>query len=119
LKTKLVIALITVVALGVLATGVVFAYNPSIPTTNYPTDPYAPNKGYYGWVDGCYVYNQRYYHQYRPEPTPVPNPETTQQPQTPLLPQQPTQPTNPGYYYPPQYPNQGYYPRYGRGCMGW
>jgi len=118
LKTKFVIALITVVALGVLATGVVFAHTPT-PATVYPIDPYTPNVGYYGWVDGCYGYNQPYYYQYRPAPVPVPDSDTTQQPQTPLPPQEPVQPTNPGYYYPPQYPNQGYYPRYGRGCMGW
>ena len=107
--------MITVVALGVLAIGTVLAHPP---TTTYPTDPYASNAGYYGWVDGCYGYNQQYQYQYRPAQ--IPNPDSTEQPKAPLPPQQPIQPTNPGYYYPPQYPNQGYYPRsYGRGCMGW
>ena len=111
MKIKIVIALITVVAIGVLATGIVLAHNPT-PTAAYPIDPYDPNTGYYGWGHGCYGYNQPYY-QY---PPPTQDPDTTEQPQTPL----PPQPTNPGYYYPPQSPNQSYYPRsYGRGCWGW
>jgi hypothetical protein len=118
LKTKLVFALLTVVALGVLATGAVLAHTPT-PTNTYSNNSYAPNSGYYGWVDGCYGYNQQYYYRYQPAPTPVPNPDSPEQPQRPLPSQKPVQPTNPGYYYPPQYPNQGYYPRYGRGCMGW
>jgi hypothetical protein len=117
LKTKFVIALITAVALGVLATGVVLAHTPT-PTPSYPIGPYELNEGYYGWVHGCYGYNRPFTYQYRP--VPVPDSDSTQQPQTPLPPQEPVPPTDPGYYYPPQYPNQGYYPRnYRRGCMGW
>ena len=115
MKTKILIGLITAVALGVLATGIVLAHNP-VPATLYTTNPYTPNTGYYGWGGGCYGYNQPYY-QYPPA---TQDPDTTDVPQTPFPPQQPTQPTNPGYYYPPQSPNQGYYPRsYGRGCWGW
>lgn len=118
MKTKLIIAAITVVALGVLATGIVFGHNSITPTNQYPYDPYAPVRGHYGGIGGCYSgYNQPYY-QY--QPTPTPDPDTTEQPQTPIPPQQPYQPPSQGYYYPPQYPDQSYYPRgYGRGCMGW
>ncbi|PVX23495.1 MAG: hypothetical protein CW716_12090 [Candidatus Bathyarchaeum sp.] len=103
MKTKIVIALITVVALGVLATGIVLAHNPT-PATNYPTGPYDPDTGYYGWGRGCYGYNQEYYRY-----PPTQDPDTTEQPQPPVPPQ-PTIPTDPNYYYP-----RGY----GRGCWGW
>ncbi len=115
MKTKIILALVTVATLGVLATGIVFAHNTPIPTTPYH-DRYTPDQDYYyyyGW--GCYGYNQPYY-QYPP----ANQSGTAQQPQVPATPVQPDQPSQ-GYYYPPQYPNEGSYtPRgYGRGCWGW
>ena len=120
LKTKFIIGLIAVVAISILATGIVFGHNSTAPTEQYPNDPYAPVTGYYGGVGGCYRgYNQPY-HTYQRAPTPVPSPDTTQPTQTPLPPNAPYQPPTQDNYYPPQSPNRGYYqPSYGRGCMGW
>jgi len=113
MKTKIIFALVTVAALGVLATGIVLAHNNPIPTAPYH-DQYAPDGAYYGW-GGCYGYNQPYY-QYPP----ANQSDTTPQPRTPVTPVQPDQ-SSQGYYYSPQYPDEGYYtPRgYGRGCWGW
>ena len=104
MKTKIVIALVTVVAFSVLATGIVLAHGPTLatPYAAYTSDP---NAGYYGWGPGCYEYDQRYY-RYQP---PTQDSDTTEQPQPPVPPQ-PTPPTDPDYYYP-----RGY----GRGCWGW
>ena len=116
MKTKIIFTLVTVAALGILATGIVLAHNTPTPTTAPYHDQYAPDGTYYGW-GGCYGYgyNQPYY-QYPP----ANQPDTTQQPQAPATPVEPDHPSQ-GYYYPPQYPNEGYYaPRgYGRGCWGW
>lgn len=112
MKTKIIIGLITVVAIGVLATGIVLAHNPYPAVPVYPNDMYSSNDGYYGWTGGCYGYNQPY-NQYPP----YQEPDTSEQSETPSTPEQPTQP---GYNYPPRSPNQDYYPRsYGRGCWGW
>ena len=118
MKTKLIIGLIAVVAISILATGIVFGHNSTAPTNTYPNTPYSPDTGYYNGVGGCYRgYNEPYY-PYQPAPTP--EQDTAEQPQTPLPPQEPYQPPTQGNYYPQQYPNSGYYPRsYGRGCMGW
>jgi hypothetical protein len=114
MKTKIIFALLTVAALGVLATGIVLAHNTPMPTTLY-NDQYAPEQDYYGW-GGCYRYG---YNQPYCQYPPVQQPDTAQQPQTPVTPQQPEQPSQ-GYYYPPQYHDEGYYPRgYGHGCWGW
>lgn len=113
MKTKIVIALISVVAFSVLATGIVLAHN-SNPAATYPTGPYERNTGY-GWGRGCYGYDQ----QYNRYPPTTQDPDTAEQPQPPVPPQ-PTTPTDPNHYYQPQSPNQPYYPRsYGRGCWGW
>ena len=104
MKTKIVIALITVVAFGVLATGIVLAHDPTL-ATPYADDPSDPNSGYYGWGRGCYGSNQQYY-RYQP---PTQNSDTAEQPQPPVPPQ-PNKPVNPDYYYPSSY---------GRGCWGW
>lgn len=122
--TKILIALTAIVALGVLATGIVLAQNIETPYYGYSTNTYTYDQGFLGWLGGCFRgYNQPYY-PYQPVPAPQldSNSDLNQQPQNPLYPQpqQPIQPQNPGYYYGPQYPNQGYYPRsYGRGCWGW
>ncbi|MGD2066512.1 MAG: hypothetical protein PVI43_05015 [Candidatus Bathyarchaeota archaeon] len=110
MKTKILIAITAFVALGVLATGIVLAHNPYVPTPFYHNDRQAPDTGYY--YEGCYGYDR--YYRY---PPPTPEPNTTEQPETPSTPEQPTQPD---YYYPPQSPDQDYYTRgYGRGCWGW
>ena len=102
MKTKLIIALTAIVALGILATGIVLAHNPYAPTPVYPEDRNTQDGYNYG---GCYGYES--YYRYQP-----PTPEPTQQ--------DPTQePAQPGYYYPPTEQDY-YYPRsYGRGCWAW
>jgi len=109
MKTKIIIALTAIVALGILATGIVLAHDPYVPTPVYSEDRYVQDGYYYG---GCYRYDP--YYRYSP---PTTESDTTEDPETVLPPQEPTQP---GYYYPPADERGYYYSRgYGRGCWGW
>ena len=107
--TKLLIALTAVVALIVLATGIVLAQN-TTPYYRYSTNPYPQDQGFWGWLGGCFRGSNQQYYPYQQTPSTQPNTDSNLN----------QQPQNPGYYYAPQSPSQGYYSgSYGRGCWGW